>query len=114
MALLIIRILAELLEEPLQRMIVGKVVEAAAVEIEGEAVIVVIGDGIDAIFDADGNDGRRNGVDDIGEARNRRGLNLDSFGIRPGDFERNAGCEHSGCDTGDGEALSTVRETDVR
>ncbi|MFP3570925.1 hypothetical protein, partial [Paraburkholderia sp. SIMBA_030] len=67
LALAAIRTLfTELLEEALQRMIVRQVVETAAIEVKGKTVAVV-GRRLDAGFDADGDDGRRNGVDDIGK-----------------------------------------------
>jgi hypothetical protein len=96
-------LLAELLEEWLQR--IGKIVETAAVEIEGEAIAVFVGNRLDAAFDANGDDGRRDGIDDIGEARNGRRLNLDGFSVGTCDFEGNAGCQHRSGKTGDGRGL---------
>ncbi len=88
---------AELAEELLQRMIIGKVVEAAA---EAEAFIFVGGNRVDAGFDTNGNHGRGNGVDDVGEARNLRSLDGNGFGMggvdRDGDPGRKHGCGKTG------------------
>jgi len=73
-------LLLELAEELLQRVIVRKVIEAAA---ETERIILV-GNRVDTGFDANRHDGRRNGIHYIGEARNLRRLNVDGIGIGTG------------------------------
>jgi hypothetical protein len=103
-ALLALRtLLTELAEERLQG--IRKIVETTAIKVEGEAVALVIGDGVDTVFDTHGNNCRRNRIDDVREARNRRGLNLYGFGIRTGDFEGNTGRKHRSGKAGDGRSL---------
>src|SRR5690606_15984415 len=94
---------AEFTGEALQRVSVGQLGKATTAEVEREIALVIGRRGIG--FDTDGNHGRGNGLNDVGEARNLRRLDGNGFCIAFGNARGDAGREHDGCKPCDGGRL---------